>query len=37
MNDPAISARASPSEAMVSDQAAAFEDFFPRPSLRLGG
>ena len=28
MNDPAISAHASPSEAIVADQAAAFEDFF---------
>ena len=28
MNDPAISAHASPSDAIVADQAAAFEDFF---------
>jgi RNA polymerase sigma-70 factor, ECF subfamily len=28
MNDPAISAHAGPSEAIVADQAAAFEDFF---------
>jgi RNA polymerase sigma-70 factor (ECF subfamily) len=28
MNDPAISAHVSPSEAIVADQAAAFEDFF---------